>query len=129
MANHITTNVQTVENRPVLIAGSFQMTNANAITSVVGAGVSGITRDSAGVYIITLLETYQSLIAATVTPLVAAATALSGQVEAEAVATAGTRTVTIRLVNDSATETDITDTTTDSTAKVSFMLFLKNSTI
>lgn len=103
MANRNFNRKQALEREIKEVYCQIAIGSSGAPTLTRGTGVASVTRDSAGVYILTLQDTYQRLMHASVTQLVASPQDLTFQLEAEAVATA--KTVQFRC-NTGATETD-----------------------
>ena len=94
---------------------------SGAPTLTRGVGIASITRDSAGVYDITLQDAYMRLMSVQVTQLVAAAEDLNFQLESETVST--TKVIRVRCTTD-ATETD-----PSSGSRLLVQINLKNSSV
>lgn len=94
---------------------------SGAPTLTKGLGIASITRDSAGVYIVTLQDKYVRLMHVDVKQLVASAEDLQFQLESEDVD--GDKTIVFRCVDSTGTETDPSDG-----SRLLAKIDLKNST-
>lgn len=94
---------------------------SGAPTLTRGVGIASISRDSAGVYDITLQDAYMRLMSVQVTQLVAAAEDLNFQLEAEAVASA--KTIKLRCT------TDDVETDPSSGSRLLIQINVKNSSV
>ena len=121
MANRNYNRKQALEREVKEIYAEVAIAGSGAPTLTRGTGVASVTRDSAGVYVLTLQDKYTRLMHASVTQLVAAAQDLNTQLEAEDVASA--KTVTFRCV-EAGVETD-----PDSGSVLYVSLQLKNSSV
>ena len=125
------TSVQSPEINPVIIAGSFNRTSGNVITKLEGERFT-VARTSTGLYTITLADSYSALIYANANILATAAVNTFCQIDTESVTTSTGGTIAINTfeINESSGAADLLDfphTTTDSTARLFFMLILRNS--
>lgn len=96
MANRNFKRKQALESEIKEIYAEVAIAGSGAPTLTRGTGVASVTRDSAGVYIVTLQDKYSRLMHVSVAQVVAAAEDLGFQVEAHDVTSA--KTVTIRCV-------------------------------
>jgi hypothetical protein len=103
MASRNFSRKQSLEKEIKEIYARVNIGASGAPTLQDGLGVASITRDSAGVYILTLEDKYTRLMHIDVKQLAAAAEDLTFQLEAQAVST--TKTITFRCLA-AAVETD-----------------------
>jgi len=122
VANRNFNRKQALEKEVKEIYADIAIGAAGAPTLTEGLGVASVARDSAGVYVLTLQDKYNRLMAAQVSILSAAAEDIHSQLEAEAVATA--KTVTFRCIDAAAAETDPA-----SGDRILVRLDLKNSSV
>lgn len=123
MANRTWQKIQALNQGLIILVFSFLPAGSSAPTGVSGRGIASVVRDSAGVFIVTLEDTYQELMGCDMTIMMAAGTDISPQLEGEDVAGAGT--VTIRTVV-AEVETDIA---ADPDNRVFVTLTLRNSSV
>lgn len=96
MANRNFNRFQALEKEVKSLYLDVAIGASGAPTLTKGLGITSITRDSAGVYIITLNDTFKRLMSFDVKQLVSAAEDLTFQLETESVASA--KTIQFRAV-------------------------------
>ncbi len=121
MADRSFKRVQALESEVKTLFLDVAIGGTGAPTINYALGTASIVRDSAGVYIITLQDKYNRLLAFNVTQLVAAAEDINFQLEAEAVATS--KTIQFRCL------TDDVETELSSGSRLLISVDLKNSSV
>lgn len=117
MANRLWSKILTRGRNRKLIAGSFAPAGAGAVTAVRGSGFS-VARTGAGVFTVTLQDSYADLESADATVQLSAAANMKAQVGSYS---AANRTLVIRTIAG-AVETDIG---ADPVNRVNFQLVMK----
>lgn len=90
MANRNFNRAQALEKEVKSLYADVAIGAAGAPTLTKGLGIASITRDSAGVYIVTLDDSYTRLMSVHITQLAATAEDLTFQLETEAVSASKT---------------------------------------
>jgi len=124
MANRIFSDVQALIKKPVIIAGAFRPNGTSAVDNTLNKGIGfSVARTNAGIFTITLEDSYPGLISADASVQLNAVADLKAQWGAIDVVTAKTLVLNILAV---ATATDIASHANN---WVHFTLMLKNSTV
>jgi hypothetical protein len=126
MASRRTEQLQTIGHNRVILACSFLPAGSGAPTGLSGYGFASVVRAAAGVFTLTLSDSYYQLQGWSLCLMQAAAGSLVAELRAESVSNA-TPTVTIAVVNK-ATGADA-DIAANADNRISVMLFLKNTTV
>lgn len=121
MANRNFNRKQALEKEVKELYADIAIGGTGAPTLTYGVGIASVTRDSAGVYIVTLQDAYMRLMALQVTNVAASAQDLTFAVETESVASA--KTIQFRCLTG-ATETDPA-----SGSRLLVQINLKNSSV
>lgn len=128
MADRITTDVQSLEKRPYILAGSFQPNGSSAIdaTTVRGKGFT-VAYTSTGLYTVTVADSYAALISGTVTLQLNAVAdtylQLTGAIDPTS------RSWTFKISNYDISGTGVADIANHANAWIHFSLVLRNSSI
>ena len=96
MANSLMFKSLSTNREAITVSFRVNIGATGAVTSVAGTGVASVVRTSAGLYTITLNETYPSLLSANATLLAPVAVDLVPQFVSEAVAS--TKIIVLRTV-------------------------------
>jgi hypothetical protein len=124
MANRNLTNPQALNRGEVSICGSFAPNGSSALVAASQLGIGfTVARTSAGLFTITLQDSWVSLLSATVTVQLATAADIQLQVGTTDVVTA--KTIQVRAVDSTGTVQDIA---ANANNRIHVNLRLKNST-
>lgn len=125
MANRNLANPQVLNRGEVIICGSFAPNGASAVAATSNLGIGwSVVRTSAGLFTVTLEDSWVSLTSAQVSLQLATVAAVAVQLGTIDVVTA--KTVEIRALSSSAGT--VTDVAADANNRIHFELRLKNST-
>ena len=124
MANRNFSELQALDRGVKVIAGSFAPNGSSAVSALSNKGIGwSVARTSAGLFTVTLEDSYISLISGTVSLQLATADDKFCQIGTCEVVTA--KTVEIRVWDISGTA--VTDVAADANNRINFCLILKNS--
>lgn len=126
MANRNFTELQTLDRGVKVIAGSFAPNNTSAVDATSNKGIGwSVARTSAGLFTITLEDSYVSLLSGSCTLQLASADDKYCQFGSIDVVTA--KTVQIRVWDISAAA--VADVAANANNRINFCLILKNSQV
>ena len=124
MASRNFTDIQTLGEGRVIIAGSFRPNGASAVDNTLNTGLGfSVAWSATGLFIITLVDRYAELVSAQATIAMVSATDVKPQWRAIDVVTNGTLELAILAIG---TDTDIASNAAN---RVFFELVLKNSSV